>query len=170
MASIVRVPSWLLRALLELRIAEIPGRQDSPRVQEYIRVNGVDGTPDDDSPWCADFMNWVMIKEGFPGTRSRLAKSFLKFGTPLPFPVLGAVMVLNRAGGVAKDPFGHVTLYGGAIDRETFVGVGGNQGNRVSSAPWPMSRVVGMRWPEGASIIATQNYRIPLTTSAASDR
>src|SRR5262249_35643468 len=46
--------------------------------------------------WCADFVNFVLRRSGYPTTNSRAAKSFLDYGKRIDSPRVGAIVVLKR--------------------------------------------------------------------------
>lgn len=76
------------------------------------------------SLWCADFVNLIERKLGRPGTGSREAKSFLRYGRPISIPQPGDIVVFNRRGG------GHVGYYVSGPATHPVV-VSGNDGHRV---------------------------------------
>lgn len=146
-------PKWWTWALAQLGVAEVPGTNASnPVVVGYRKAARMSGVQGDDSviAWCAIFVCAALESVGIRSPRQALARSFMKWGVALPRPVPGCVVVLwrgKRTGllghvgllrGVATDPKGNVTHV--AL-------LGGNQNNRVSIAWFPVSRVLGYRWP-----------------------
>lgn len=134
---------WIPIALQEFGQAERTG-SENPRIVEYHR--SVDSSVStDEVPWCASFVGWVLTKAGHAGTRSRLARSYLSWGRSTP-PRFGAVVVLSRG---SSSTQGHVGfLVASSDDHSTIYVLGGNQGDRVSVAPFAASSVLGYRWPE----------------------
>lgn len=51
------------RAAAEIGVREATGRNDGPRIALYLRSTGVK----DESAWCAAFVCWVFLQEGFSG-------------------------------------------------------------------------------------------------------
>lgn len=135
------IPSWLIIALQEMGQQEIVGRESNPRINEYLSVCGLPG--DDEIPWCAAFINWVLKQSGKNYTGEALARSFVSSGIKLSVPILGCVTVLKR--GKYKWQ-GHVGLYmdhyGGKIQI-----LGGNQHNRVGINSYRIADVLAYRWP-----------------------
>jgi uncharacterized protein (TIGR02594 family) len=136
-------------AYQEMGVHEVAGPQANPRIMEYFRACGGDWVKDDATPWCGGFAGWCAVQCGhdLPAEPLR-AKSWAEWGQPCE-PQRGCVVVLNRG----KDPSaGHV----GMLDRiDEAAGrvylTGGNQGDAVSTASFPISDVVAYRWPAGES-------------------
>ena len=96
--------------------------------------------------WCADFVNFVLRRSGFPTTNSRAAKSFLDYGKRIDTPRVGAIVVLTR--GVNG---GHVGIVRGTDGAGNIIVISGNHGNKVSESPYPKSRVLGYVIPTEAN-------------------
>lgn len=143
----MKASPWMTLALAELGVAEIPGAQANARIVEYQKATPIGAAGNDEIAWCADFVNFVLQEAGFPGTGSPAARSFLQWGSFLDAPTYGAIVVLSRGSNPAQ---GHV---GFLIDRTPtrLWLLGGNQGNRVSVAPFEASRIIGRRWPPGVA-------------------
>lgn len=135
------VPPWLVTALGEVGISEVPGIVASPRIVEYHKATTLKATSDE-VPWCAAFVNWCLQQNGIAGTRSAAARSFLELGVKTP-PRLGAIVVLRRS---SNPAFGHVGFlldnFGGLLQV-----LGGNQGNRVCIKSFGAASVLDLRWP-----------------------
>ncbi|HSW33296.1 MAG TPA: TIGR02594 family protein [Steroidobacteraceae bacterium] len=135
-------PTWLTHARTYLGTAEIPGKQTAPVIARWLReLKG--WWSDDETPWCGTFVGAVLRESGLPVVKHWYrAKDWLNWGIPIADAAPGCVVVYDRTGG------GHV---GFAVARDTsdrILTLGGNQGNRVSIAPFPRWRVLGYRWPE----------------------
>jgi uncharacterized protein (TIGR02594 family) len=156
-------PPWLERARTHLGLAEIPGKATSPTIARWLRDLRA-WWSDDETPWCGTYIAAVMRETGYrlPEHWYR-AKGWLEWGVPLPHPKYGAVVIFERAGG------GHVGLVTGTDAAGRLLVLGGNQGNRVSIAPFDPARAIGYRWPvEGAMIARIDPPR--LESSADSSR
>lgn len=98
-------------------------------------------------PWCGDAIE-TCIALTLPGeplpTNPYLARNWLKFGTPLGRPALGAVIVFWR--GSKTGTSGHVGLYAGE-DADAYHVLGGNQSDAITIARLDKARVLGFRWP-----------------------
>jgi len=88
--------------------------------------------------WCADFVNFVLRRSGYPTTNSRAAKSFLDYGKRIDSPRVGAIVVLSRA----RDG-GHVGIVRGTDGAGNIIVISGNHGNKVWESPYPKDRVLG---------------------------
>lgn len=128
----------------ELGTKELPGPTANKRIVEFLETvslpKGME--TEDETPWCSAFVNWVAKASGLKGTGNAMARSWLKWGTPSPAPVIGAVVVLKRG----APPSGHVGLYAGRDGAEWLI-LGGNQGDQVSIRKFLPSQVLGVRIP-----------------------
>lgn len=127
---------------------------DDPRIRQYGIISGIaPGGWDDDQPWCAVFANAALESSQVsrPGTKSPMAKSFLRWGIELTSPMYGCIVVLNSARGKA---FGHVGFYVGEKDGYIYL-LGGNQDNAVSVGKFKKGMVAGYRWPKNAAMGST---------------
>lgn len=134
-----------------LGVAEVVGAVHNPLVVAMLALENP-GIKDDETPWCSAFVNFIFWLLGLPRSRSLAARSWLKVGTPVPVTaaVPGfAVVILKRGAGKQPGPEvlaapGHVGLFAGYEDGWVSV-LGGNQGNRVSVARFPVEQVLGIR-------------------------
>ena len=95
--------------------------------------------------WCAAFVNAVLRKSGYDTTDSLMARSFLNYGQVAKKPEEGDIVVLKR--GRSKTT-GHVGFFLGYDETRQYIKVlGGNQGKMVTTAYYPISRVLGYRKP-----------------------
>lgn len=134
-------PTWLTHARTYLGTAEIPGKQHNPTIIRWLK--GLKSWwLEDETAWCGTFVGAVLRESGLPVAKHWYrAKDWLNWGIPIADAAPGCVVVYDRTGG------GHV---GFAVARDTsdrILTLGGNQGNRVSIAPFDRSRVLGYRWP-----------------------
>lgn len=136
-----REPQWVGIARGDIGLREIPGAPTAPKIGAWLAKLGA-WWRDDETPWCgtaaAAWMDACGIK---PAKNWFRAKAWLDWGTPIGSPVVGAVVVFDRAGG------GHVGLVIGRDQTGRLLVLGGNQGNAVSIAPFDSARVIGYRWP-----------------------
>jgi uncharacterized protein (TIGR02594 family) len=86
------------------------------------------------SLWCADFVNDVLRHNGYRGTGSRMAKSFL--ANPQTTAHVGAIAVMGRRGG------GHVGIVSGFDAAGNPTIVSGNHNHRVREATYPRGRII----------------------------
>ncbi|NNF16852.1 MAG: TIGR02594 family protein [Gammaproteobacteria bacterium] len=143
-------------ALNEFGVKEGPGRaKDNARIIEYFTTMGKAKWrfTSDHHEWCSAFVNWVLEQTSIPGTDKPTARSWMKWGTPLPkdSPMYGAITVFWR--GSRSGWQGHVGFFSGMENGKILV-LGGNQkgasgggSNQVSLRPYPTRRLLGFRWP-----------------------
>lgn len=143
---------WMDIARAELGVRELPGDANEAQVLAYLATChrsaggnlGDWAAGRDQTPWCSAFVNWCLLRAGIEGTRNAAARSWLVWGEECHPPRPGAIAVLTRDGG------GHVAFVDSVDEVAGTVALhGGNQGNAVSVKPYPLSRVIGFRWPEG---------------------
>jgi uncharacterized protein (TIGR02594 family) len=96
--------------------------------------------------WCADFVNFVLRRTGYPTTNSRAAKSFLDYGKRIDSPRVGAIVVLTRG----KNG-GHVGIVRGTDGAGNIIVISGNHGNKVWESPYPKERVLGYVVPPNSN-------------------
>ncbi|HOW94311.1 MAG TPA: TIGR02594 family protein [Mycolicibacterium fallax] len=136
-----REPTWLIAARRHVGLAETPGRATTPTIRRWL-IDLRAWWTDDETPWCGVAVAAWMREAGIELPRHWYrARAWLDWGLPLAHPAVGAVVVYGRGGG------GHVGLIAGRDERGRLMTLGGNQGNRVSIAPFEPSRVLGYRWP-----------------------
>lgn len=129
-------------ALQEYGIKGFPGSKHSERILTYFRAPGFKWVKDDETAWCAAFVNWCFWKAGLkvPGTLA--ARSFLSVGKRTHSPKLGDLVVFWR--GTKDGALGHVAFF----IRESPYGIwvlGGNQSNAVNIALFPKEQVLEYR-------------------------
>jgi uncharacterized protein (TIGR02594 family) len=134
-------PFWMAAARKYLGVAEIPGKRHNPTIVRWLReLRG--WWSDDEQPWCGTFVGAVLREAGLPIARHWYrARDWLNWGVPIHKPAPGCVVVYERGGG------GHVGFVVGETPSGRLLTLGGNQGNRVSVAPFERIRVLGYRWP-----------------------
>lgn len=136
-------PFWMKTARKYLGQKEIHGVQNNPViVQWWIRI----GAPfrDDETPYCAGFVGGVLEETGIRSSRSAMARSYLTWGEKLAGPAVGCIVVFERG---PKN--GHVAFVVGHDGKGNLICLGGNQGDMVKLAKFPLWRVLGYRWPAG---------------------
>lgn len=139
---------------------ETPGTADNPVILRWAdEVAAAQPTAynrwagnwynDDSTPWCGLFMAVCAIRsnpdkrpERMPPNNWLAAASWSAFGVPVPISALalGDICVKARPGG------NHVFIYvGESPNGETIYGLGGNQGDAVSIAPFKRKDVTAAR-------------------------
>jgi uncharacterized protein (TIGR02594 family) len=132
-------------------VKEGPGAVNEPLVLAMLKLDAK-WVEKDETAWCSAFVNFVCFLLEVPRSRSLAARSWLTVGASVPLSDARAgydVVVLKRGSGaqpgadVLAAP-GHVGLYAGQ-DASNVLLLGGNQGDAVSIAPFPKSRILGVR-------------------------
>ena len=136
---------WMEIARKKLGIQEIPGRKAQAFIVECLKSTTL-GKPEnesDETPWCSAFANRVMELAGYDGTKSAWARSWLDWGREPTDDEFGegVIVILERG-----ENSGHVGFLEDWEEGRVKL-LGGNQGNAVGSAWFPLSRVLGYRVP-----------------------
>lgn len=137
-------------AMTQLGTKEIVGSEHENDVLKYYDEIGHAWVDDDETPWCAAFLNWVckhalvpMVKE----VRQRLrARGFETWGDEVTTgdACRGDVVVLWRKS--PSSASGHVgLLIGWSKDRRHVYLLGGNQSNQVNVTAYDADRIVAIR-------------------------
>jgi len=133
-------------------IREIAGAKDHPLVVWWHALCGLPDTPDE-VPWCSSFINGMAWTLRLPRSKSAAARSWLTVGASVPLDEAEVgfdVVVLKRGSGRQPGPEvtagapGHVGCFAGREGQSVLV-LGGNQGNAVSVARFPIADVLGVR-------------------------
>ncbi len=146
------LPEWLQHAYEFLGLKEIKGKQHNKVIVgwwERLKLP----FRDDETPWCAGFMNRMVQKAGLPIPKKNRAAAlgwrWNGHGTQLDGPVLGAVFSCIRPG---KRGSGHTGFVAGRDKRGRVMILGGNQGDMVSINPYsPTDRKAQYHWPSGST-------------------
>lgn len=141
-------PLWLEAGIRLINVREAPGKADNPQILEWAREEGGAIARDyrhDSIAWCALFANHILTKVGLKGTETLWALDFAGQwpAVKLPGPAVGAFAPMKRVGG------GHIICIVGRDQHGNVMGLGGNQGDKVSILPFPQSRLdQGFWWPK----------------------
>lgn len=129
----------VINALKWYGIRPIEGPLHNPDIVGFFESIGHDWVTNDETPWCAAFLNYILQISGMENTRKLNARSFLEIGRKVEQPILGDVAVFWRL-----DPMGslgHVGIFV-AQDKENIYVLGGNQQNTVNIMPIPKIRLL----------------------------
>jgi uncharacterized protein (TIGR02594 family) len=132
-------------------VNEAPGTASNPLVLAMLRLDEQWPTGDEVA-WCSAFVNFVAWLWRLPRSRKLSARSWLGIGESVPITDAKAgwdVVILKRGDGEQPGPEvldapGHVGFYAGRTGEYVNV-LGGNQGDAVTIAAFPVSRVLGIR-------------------------
>ena len=121
-------------------LSEINGVLNNPMILAMLRLD-TSWPENDETPWCAAFMNFICHSCKTLRTKSLRARSWLAIGEAISLEdakVGFDVVILERGAG------GHVGFY--VNHNADYVRLlGGNQGNKVSIASYPRERILGVR-------------------------
>ena len=124
-------------------IKEAAGAASNPMILAMLRLDDP-SIPSEDVPWCSAWVNWVAWLLRLPRSKSLAARSWLAVGTPITLAEARPgfdVVVLKRGANVQAGHVGWFSAIGGA---HVWI-LGGNQGDAVSLAAFPVEDVVGVR-------------------------
>lgn len=131
-------------AKAELGVCETPGLEATARIVEYADCTTLSANSDE-VPWCSSFANWCVKQAELKGTNSAAARSWLDWGVVLNKPIVGCIVVFERKT-VDNPNSAHVAICDHAdISNGIIRVIGGNQGNSVSIARYPIAKVLGYR-------------------------
>jgi uncharacterized protein (TIGR02594 family) len=146
----MREPIWLSVARSFIGLKEVPGAASNPVILQWANdINAPAWYDDDSDPWCAVFVNRILLACQLPmsgrGFDLLRAKSFETWGEALPAPALGAILVFSRPEGA------HVGLYLGER-HDAYRVLGGNQSNAVGETWIAKTRLTAIRWPSSVPL------------------
>lgn len=135
----------LLNKIYDIAAAEI-GVSESENADRIIEYEKSTTLPfemlSEKTAWCSCFVSWVLEKAGCESTSNAWATSYLGWGSKIDIPIKGCVVVLSRG---AEQ--GHVAFFSHREGKLIYV-LGGNQGNKVCVAPYPVEHLLGYRVPK----------------------
>jgi len=154
-------PVWLDVARRYLGLREIKGPQHNPEILKMWKRMGAPFA-DDETAWCGGFVGGVLVEAGLKAVAGgAMARNWLKLPVKIDRPAVGAVVVFWR--GSPSGASGHVGFVVGKDARGNLAVLGGNQGDKVSIAFFPPSRVLGYRWPSIAP--SPERFNLPVLKS-----
>jgi uncharacterized protein (TIGR02594 family) len=130
-----------------LGLQEWPGAKHNPQIVAMFDAVGHTGHGDE-TAWCAAFVGAVLASLGLPHTGKLNARSYQTYGASVkPQDARpGDIVVLWR--GSPNSWQGHVGFFV-RYDGDRVVMRGGNQGNKVSDAPYPVGQIIAIRRADG---------------------
>jgi uncharacterized protein (TIGR02594 family) len=156
---------WIAEAKRHIGLREVKGGKHSPVILEWLARLKASWT-DDETAWCGTFVGWCIAAtlpdEKLPANPFG-ARQWLKFGVAVE-PCYGAIPVFWR--GSKEGWQGHVGFLVGKDAEGRLYVLGGNQGDAVSVAPFPASRLLECRWPASAPL--SLKKELPLMRGGAS--
>ena len=125
-------------------VKEIAGEKHNPVIVNFFK-NTTGKEYGDEVSWCSAFVSSCLQEAGFKHTGKLNARSYLTYGVSVKNnPKQGDIVVFWRNSPESWE--GHVGFYAGENEKNILV-LGGNQGNQVSIAEYPKSRLLDIRRP-----------------------
>lgn len=149
-------PLWLGIARREDGQMEQPGTSQNPRILDFVatfpylrRIHGTTAptlAEQDETAWCACFVNWCLLRAGQLGGPDASAASWRDYGASSAKPVPGAVTIIYSTPSSDTASGFHVAFFvrSGAGKRVTLYG--GNQSNKVCLKEFGYEKI-WYRWP-----------------------
>ena len=128
-------------ALSQIEIFEFVGKLHNKEVVKYFKETGHEAIIDDETAWCAAFVNWCLMKAGKEYSKQLNARSYITIGVEVKEPEVGDIVVLKRG---TSSWQGHVGFYCREDNRYIYV-LGGNQGNKVCAKPYKKEDLLSYR-------------------------
>lgn len=125
-------------------IRELPGVQHHPFIQWAHMLCGLGSDQPDETPWCSAFVNAIAWTLQLPRSKSAAARSWLNVGQVIELRMAmpgNDIVVLKRGTNPAQ---GHVGFFAGLQGDRVHL-LGGNQGDAVTIASFPIGDVIGVR-------------------------
>ena len=129
-------------ALSQYGVKEIVGDKHNPVILNYFDCIGHSWVHNDETAWCAAFVNYCLNNAGYEGTGKLNARSFLDCGTVTDHPETGDIVVLWR--GSILSWKGHVGFYVNETASKINI-LGGNQSNQVKISSYPKVQLLSYR-------------------------
>ena len=134
-------------------LREIPGEEDNPFIVWCMSLTSIPKPyHKDETPWCSALLNGLCYLLSLPRSGSAAARSWLRVGKPVGLhdALIGMDIVILKRGAAPQpgpevlDAPGHTGIFAG-YDGDGIRVLGGNQGDRVCVAPFPLEDVLGIR-------------------------
>lgn len=130
---------WVSRALALVGTKELlPNGRVNPFVTECFSYTTY--KTDRNEAWCAAFISYLMAKSGLSNKASAAAADWGIYGVKLSTVCYGAIVHIQHPGN-------HVTICVGVLSSREFLGLGGNQSNKVCIQTYQIADVRAVRWP-----------------------
>jgi uncharacterized protein (TIGR02594 family) len=125
----------------QLGVREIRGSKDNSSIVAYHSTTTL-SADDDETHWCASFVNWVMEQAGFNGNDSARAKDWARWGSSCGLNPGAVTVIYNRKSGGY-----HVGFYVKGCEGQLTL-LGGNQGDQVKYSTFGSNyEIVATRMP-----------------------
>ena len=129
-------------ALLEYDTAEIVGPQNNPKIVAFAKEIGATWVSNDETAWCAIFVQWCLKQASLKYSYHANARYFLNYGEHTDDPQMGDLVVLWR--GSKDSTLGHVGFFVKRDQNSVWI-LGGNQNNKVNITQFNITQVLEYR-------------------------
>ena len=138
------IPEKLLKEATDfIGLQEIRGSEHNETILAMFSDIGHSWVKDDETAWCSCFINYIAKQCGVTMSNKLNARSWLKVGEEIKYPLPGDVVIFWRE---SKDSWkGHVGLFAGYNKAGNIFVLGGNQGNEVNITLYNSERLLGFR-------------------------
>lgn len=162
------LPDTLINAYKYIGIKEIKGKQHNQEILNWYKELKMSGIKDDETSWCGTFCAKVAKDSGRKYPKDFMgARNWLKVGTKLDKPALGAIVVFWR--GSKNGWEGHVGIIAGKDKNGNLAVLGGNQSDMVKISPYTTERVLGYIWlhkTDGTGTVPFEDrYKLPIVST-----
>jgi uncharacterized protein (TIGR02594 family) len=116
-------------------------KENNEEIRNFLSNGGVDADPASEA-WCASFVNSALAQSGIKGSDSKVATSFLNWGSQVDSRQAqkGDVVVISN-GHSAGETGGHVGFATGNVDGNKIEIIAGNSSNKVKKYYVPIDGV-----------------------------
>lgn len=140
---------WVKHLRDHIGLKEIKGKETNPTIASWLKEMGNFANAqkawwaDDETPWCGLAVGYALGVSGRYVVPSWYrAKDWMNSNmTQLIKPAYGCIAIKSRKGG------GHVFFVVGKAKNGNLLGLGGNQGNKITIAEFAPSEVDAYYWP-----------------------
>lgn len=166
---------WVAELQKHIGLTEIVGKQHNPVLLQWLKDMGSYSKEskawwaDDETPWCGLAVGHALGVSGrfvVPNWFRAKAWADSAYMSNLDKPAYGCIATKTRKGG------GHVMIIVGKDKQGRYMGLGGNQGNRVSIIPFNPSDIDGFWWPSKwqygkciKSLPEPERYNLPIVSA-----
>lgn len=124
-------------------LQEIKGTDDNPTIMAMFQHIGHSWVKHDETAWCSCFVNYIAKQCGATMSNKLNARSWLKVGEEIKYPLPGDIVVFWRES--PESWKGHVGIFAGYNKAGNIFVLGGNQGNEVNITLYNSERLLGFR-------------------------
>ncbi len=131
---------------------EVAGSLNNPQLMAMLKLD-TNWPPDDETPWCSAFVNYICHLLRLPRSKSLMARSWLGIGRAIDLDEaeVGFDIVVFQRGADPQpdasvtDAPGHVAFFAGFAGPTYVEVLGGNQGDQVKISRYREDRILSVR-------------------------